>query len=159
MFKNKPNLPDGQVDTLIGPQVTIRGDLQFSGGLYIEGRVIGKLFAEDGQKAVLTLAENGSIEGEIHSPVVVINGRVDGDIHSSERMELASKARVQGNVHYKVVEMAAGSILSGRLLHVEAAHAEAEHVEAGHGEVARFRGRAADLPEAEGMVDVAAISR
>lgn len=155
MFKNKPNLPEGQIDTLIGPQVVIRGDLQFSGGLHIEGRVIGKLFAEEGQKAMLTLAENGSIEGEIHSPVVVINGRVDGDIHSSERMQLASKARVQGNVHYKVVEMAAGSILSGRLLHVETMQAEA-----GHGEVAQFRAsRAADLPEAEGMVDVAAISR
>lgn len=155
MLKNKTNkLSEGQIDTLIGPQVVIRGDLQFSGGLHIEGRVIGKVFAEEGQQAVLTLAENGSIEGEIHSPVVVINGRVDGDIHSSERMELASKARVQGNAHYKVVEMAAGSILSGRLLHVEATQAEA-----GHGEVAQFRGRAADLPQAEGLVDAAAIVR
>ncbi|MGH8084679.1 MAG: bactofilin family protein [Lysobacter sp.] len=156
MLKNKSNnVPAGQIDTLIGPQVVIRGDLQFSGGLHIEGRVIGKVFAEDGQKAMLTVAENGSIEGEIHAPVVVVNGRVDGDIHSSERMELASKARVQGNVHYKVVEMAAGSILCGRLLHVEVGDAVA-----GHGEVAQFRGsRAADLPEAEAMVDVAAIGR
>ncbi|GAB2623811.1 bactofilin family protein [Novilysobacter erysipheiresistens] len=155
MLKNKSsNVPAGQIDTLIGPQVVIRGDLQFSGGLHIEGRVIGKVFAEDGQQAMLTLAQNGSIEGEIHAPVVVINGRVDGDIHSSERMELASKARVQGNVHYKVVEMAAGSILSGRLLHVESMEP------AGHGEVTQFRGgRAAELPEAEAMVDVAAIGR
>ena len=156
MLKNKSNnVPAGQIDTLIGPQVVIRGDLQFSGGLHIEGRVIGKVFAGDGQQAMLTLAQNGSIEGEIHAPVVVINGRVDGDIHSSERMELASKARVQGNVHYKVVEMAAGSILSGRLLHVESVEATV-----GHGEVTQFRGgRAAELPEAEAIVDVAAIGR
>ncbi|MGH8081046.1 MAG: bactofilin family protein [Lysobacter sp.] len=122
MFKtnSKPTqLREGQVDTMIGPQVVIRGDLLFSGGLYIEGRVIGKLVAQDGQPASLTLAENGSIEGEVRAPVVIINGQLDGDVYASERVELASKARVQGNVHYKVVEMTAGSMLTGRLIHAE----------------------------------------
>lgn len=141
MFKNKPSLPAGQIDTLIGPQVVIRGDFHFSGGLYVEGRVIGKLIAEEGQKAVLTLADNGSIEGEVRAPVMVINGRVDGDIHASERIELGAKARVEGNVYYKVVEMTAGSVLTGRLLHVEAAEM-----------------RAAELSEAEAMVELAAVT-
>lgn len=126
MFKNKPNLPDGQVDTLIGPQVVIHGDLQFSGGLYIEGRVVGRVIAEEGQKATLTLAEQGSIEGEVHAPVVVINGRLDGDVHAAERVELASKARVRGNVHYQVVEMAAGATVTGRLLHADSVAAGAQ---------------------------------
>ena len=47
MFKNKPPLADGQsIDTLIGPQVTLHGDLVFSGGLYVEGRVHGRIVAE-----------------------------------------------------------------------------------------------------------------
>ena len=125
-FKSKPSsVPDGQVDTLIGPQMTIRGDLQFSGGLYVEGRIVGTVVAEAGKPAMLTLAENGSIEGEIRAPVVVINGRLDGDVHAEERVELASKARVLGNVHYKVVEMAAGAMLTGRLIHADAALGEA----------------------------------
>lgn len=119
MFKTKPARHTGQVDTLIGPQVVVRGDFHFSGGLYVEGRIIGKVIADDGESAVITLAEQGSIEGEIHAPVVVINGRVDGDVFATDRVELACKARVLGNVHYRVVEMAAGSVLSGRLLHVE----------------------------------------
>ncbi|MGO1070161.1 bactofilin family protein [Lysobacter sp. CA199] len=122
MFKtnSKPTqIREGQVDTMIGPQVVIRGDLHFSGGLYIEGRVIGKLVAQDGQPASLTLAENGSIEGEVRAPVVVINGELNGDVYASERIELAARARVQGNVHYKVVEMTAGSMLTGRLIHAE----------------------------------------
>ncbi|MGV8942231.1 MAG: bactofilin family protein [Lysobacter sp.] len=138
LSKKKTSLPASQIDTLIGPQVVIRGDFHFSGGLYIEGRVIGKLIAEEGQKAVLTLADNGSIEGEVHAPVMVINGRVDGDIHSSERIELGAKARVEGNVYYRVVEMTAGSVLTGRLLHVEAAEA-----------------RIAELSEAEGIGELA----
>lgn len=128
MFKHKPT-HDIAVDTLIGPQTVFRGDLHFSGGLYVEGRVIGKLIAEDGQPATLTLAEQGSIEGEVRAPVVVINGRLDGDVHASERVELAAKARVQGNVHYKVVEMSAGSMLTGRLVHVDSAPAEGKHAE------------------------------
>lgn len=121
MFKNKPIHHDGQaIDTLIGPQVTIHGDLVFSGGLYVEGRIHGKIMAEGGCKAVLTLAEQGRIEGEVQAPVVVINGELHGDVHASERIELAAKARVQGNVHYKVVEMRAGATLTGRLIHVDA---------------------------------------
>lgn len=125
-FKSKSaSVPDGQVDTLVGPQMTIRGDLQFSGGLYVEGRIFGKVVAEEGKPAMLTLAENGSIEGEIRVPVVVLNGRFDGDVHAEERVELAAKAQVRGNVYYKVVEMAAGAMLTGRLIHADSTLDEA----------------------------------
>jgi cytoskeletal protein CcmA (bactofilin family) len=127
MFKNKPTQLDGKVDTLIGPQVVFRGDLEFSGGLYIEGRVIGKVFAQEGEKAVITLAESGCIEGEVHAPVVVINGVLTGDVYASERVELAAKARVEGNVHYRVVEMCAGATLTGRLIHADSIHATSAH--------------------------------
>jgi len=120
MFKKDKSIPRDQVDTLIGPQVVIRGDLQFSGGLYIEGRVIGKITAGDADKAVLTVSEQGLIEGELRAPIVVINGQMTGDVYA-ERVELLAQARVQGNVHYKVVEMAAGATLTGRLIHVDAA--------------------------------------
>jgi len=124
MFKNKPIRPDvGAIDTLIGPQVTIRGDVVFSGGLYVEGHIQGKVIAEAGERAVLTLAEQGSIEGEVQVPVVVINGRMTGDVHALERIELATKARVHGNLHYKVVEMSAGAQLTGQLVHADAAAA------------------------------------
>jgi cytoskeletal protein CcmA (bactofilin family) len=126
MFKqtSKPSSRDGQaVDTLIGPQVTIRGDVEFSGGLYVEGRIVGRVTAAQGERAVLMLAEQGSIEGEVVAPVVMIDGRLEGDVHAAERVELAAKARVAGNVHYRVVEMHAGAQLTGRLVHADAASA------------------------------------
>lgn len=121
MFKNKTTYHDGQaIDTLIGAHVTLHGNLVFSGGLYVEGRIHGKVIAEEGSKAVLTLAEHGHIEGEVHVPVVVIHGELHGDVHASERVELAARARVLGNVHYRVVEMRAGATLTGRLIHADA---------------------------------------
>jgi len=125
MFKNtaKPSRDGQAVDTLIGPQVTIRGDLEFSGGLYVEGRIVGRVTATEGERAVLVLGENGSIEGEVRAPIVMIDGRLDGDVHASDRVELAAKARVTGNVHYRTVEMHAGAQLTGRLVHADAASA------------------------------------
>ena len=118
MFKNnkKSTVQPGQVDTLIGKDSVIRGDLQFSGGLYIEGRVIGKVIALDGGDALVTVAKSGIVEGELRSPNVVIDGTLAGDAHG-EHVILQQHARVQGNVHYEVVEMTAGATLTGRLLH------------------------------------------
>lgn len=120
MFKHKAHRDGQAIDTLIGPQVTLQGDLYFSGGLYVEGRILGRVLAVDGERATVTLAEHGSVEGEIRAPVVVINGQLIGDVYAHERVELASKARVQGNVHYQVVEMSAGAQLTGRLVHATA---------------------------------------
>jgi cytoskeletal protein CcmA (bactofilin family) len=119
MLKKKSSFHDGQaVDTLIGEQVVLQGDLQFSGGLVVEGRIHGRVFAAPGQPATLTLCEQGLIEGLVDVPVVIINGRLDGDVRATERVELAPKARVNGNVHYQVVEMRAGAVLTGNLVHL-----------------------------------------
>lgn len=112
------------VETLIGPRVVIHGDINFSGGLYVEGKIIGKVIADEGQPAVLTVAEQGCIEGEVRVPVAVICGELVGDVFSSDRVELASKARVRGNIHYKMVEMTAGAMITGRLIHADAPMAQ-----------------------------------
>ena len=106
-----------EVDAMIGPQVVIHGDIVFSGGLYVEGRVVGKITAQQGANAVLTLAEQGVIEGCVQASTVVLAGRMVGDVHAGERVELMPTARVEGNVHYDVVEMQAGAQLTGRLIH------------------------------------------
>lgn len=131
VWKNKAAQREGfAIDTLIGPDMTIRGDLEFSGGLYVEGRIVGKVQAAEGKPASLVLAEAGTIEGEVHVPVVIVNGTLRGDVHASERIELAQKARVQGNIHYTVVEMSAGAQLTGRLVHAAAAGEAAVPAEA-----------------------------
>ena len=109
--------PGGGVDTLIAPDVVLRGELRFAGGLYLEGTLFGVARAEDGAAAHLTVAPRGRVEGEVHAPVVVVHGTVVGDIHASERLELGPGARVEGNLHYAVVQMAAGAAVTGQLLH------------------------------------------
>ncbi|MBL8300350.1 MAG: polymer-forming cytoskeletal protein [Rhodanobacteraceae bacterium] len=102
--------------TLIAKGTIIRGDLTFSGAIYLEGRIEGTLRA-DGTDACLTLSDQGSVIGEIHAPRVVLNGEVKGDVHAAERLELAEAARIEGNIYYKVLEMAAGAQINGKMVH------------------------------------------
>ncbi|PKM09326.1 MAG: cell shape determination protein CcmA [Gammaproteobacteria bacterium HGW-Gammaproteobacteria-7] len=107
-----------EIETLIGPRMQVRGDLEFSGGLYIEGTVHGSIRAS-GDDGVLTLSERGLIEGEIHAPVVIICGQMRGDVYAWERLELGDHARVEGNINYAIIEMSAGAMVTGRLIHME----------------------------------------
>lgn len=107
----------GKIDTLIGDQTEITGDVRFTGGLHIDGTVKGNVIATNDSNAVLMLSEHGRIEGEVRVPNVVLNGAVTGDVHASERIELASKARVNGNVFYTLIEMAMGAEVNGNLVH------------------------------------------
>lgn len=110
----------GGVETLVGARVTIRGDVHFSGGLYVDGAVHGSVVADEGQvDAVLTVSEKGVIHGEVRAPHIVVNGQLHGDVFAGERIELGPTARVEGNIHYRVVEMAAGAMITGRLIHAE----------------------------------------
>lgn len=121
MFNDEMS-PDGtKIDTLIGSHTELVGDVRFQGGLHVDGTIKGNVVADEGSSAVLTVSENGVIEGEVRVPFLVIDGTVNGDLHISERIELAGKARVTGNVHYKQIEMAVGAQLNGKLVHKDAA--------------------------------------
>jgi cytoskeletal protein CcmA (bactofilin family) len=106
------------ITTLIAEGTVIRGDVEFNGGLHLDGMVEGSISAE-GTDAVLTLSEKGRIAGEVRVSNAVINGSVHGDVFVAERLQLAAQARIEGNVHYKVLEMAAGAQVNGRMLHQE----------------------------------------
>ena len=114
--KKKPR-QTAHIDSLIGQNTEIHGDVIFSGGLHVDGIVKGSVIAEKGQDSVLTLSERGTIEGEVKVPNVIVNGTVIGDVHATGHVELAAQARVHGNVYYSLIEMAMGSEVNGNLVH------------------------------------------
>ncbi len=117
MFGNGKKAKTTKISTLIGQDTEVRGDVHFSGGLHIDGVIKGNVIASDENDAVLTLSENGSIEGEVRVPNMVLNGAVAGDVYAPERIELAVKARISGNVYYNLIEMAIGAEVNGNLVH------------------------------------------
>jgi cytoskeletal protein CcmA (bactofilin family) len=116
MFKRKEKEGIGPIDTLVGKNASVQGDISFFGGLHIDGRIIGSVKAPADADASLSVSEDGVIEGSVVARNVVLNGRVNGDIIATDRVILGAKARVNGDVHYGVIEMAHGAEISGRLV-------------------------------------------
>ena len=105
--------------TLISSDTTVKGDITFTGQLDIEGSVVGSIQAA-ATDAVLRVVAGGRVSGEIKVPHATINGNVEGDIHTSERLELAELAEIDGDVYYNLVEMAVGAKVNGGLRHTSA---------------------------------------
>lgn len=117
MWRSARKRKTTRIDTLIGQYTSVHGDVRFNGGLHIDGTIRGNVAAEDDAQSMVSLSEQGTIEGEVNVPYVVLNGVVQGDVHSSEHIELSSKARVTGNVYYNLIEMAIGAEVNGKLVH------------------------------------------
>ena len=119
MFNNRKDarpIPNDTATTLIAAGTEICGDVHFSGRLHLDGKVEGSLRG-DGAQAMLTLSEHAVVTGEVHAPHIVIDGTINGDVNAGERLELASNARVEGNVYYKMLEMSAGARIDGKMVH------------------------------------------
>jgi cytoskeletal protein CcmA (bactofilin family) len=117
MFSKKHSKPQTQIDSLIGAGTTIEGDLNFSGGMRIDGQVNGNVVAAQGKPSTLVLSEHARVNGEVNVTHLVINGAISGPVFVSEYMELQSKAKVNGDVHYTTLEIQLGAIVEGRLIH------------------------------------------
>ncbi len=115
--KQKPRRPVGNFDTLISRKTSVEGDVHFSGGLHVDGRIQGKVVAEEGSDAVLRISEVGEVQGDIIAPHVIINGTVHGDVYADAHLELATNAAIHGNVYYNLIEMAMGAQVNGSLVH------------------------------------------
>jgi len=117
MFGRKKGFSAARIDTLVGQGTEINGDLVFSGGLHVDGKINGNVIAEEGSTAMLILSEFGRIEGEVKVPNMVLNGEIVGDVYGSTRVELAPKSRINGSVYYNLIEMAIGAEVNGGLVH------------------------------------------
>lgn len=118
MFFKKSNKVHNSIDTLIGADTRIDGDVHFSGGLRVDGAIRGNVTEPNASPSTLILSEHGRVEGAINASKVVINGKVVGPVRSSLFIELQAKARVTGDVYYKSLEMHTGAVIEGKLVYL-----------------------------------------
>lgn len=124
VFGRKSHM-DGSVDTLVGPNSRVHGDVAFEGRCHVDGIVKGNVAADPESGSALSIAEDGCVEGGVTVPHVLLHGVVRGDVVASQRVELGPTARVTGNVYYNLIEMAIGAEINGKLVHQPAGQAPA----------------------------------
>ena len=114
--KKSGEKPCNTIDTLIGIKTELKGDITFSGGLRIDGKVKGNITAKGDDSSTLVLSEHAVVTGNVTVPHMIINGTIKGQVRSSERMELQPRAVITGDVSYKAIQVALGAVVNGNLL-------------------------------------------
>lgn len=129
MFRRSDSVTE-HIETLIGRRVHVHGDIEFEGGLHLDGQVTGNVRAVAGSESAVSVSEHGSVEGSIEALHVVLNGAVRGDVRGQLKVVLGARSRVHGDVYYGAIEMAPGAEITGRLVPLgapEASSAAALH--------------------------------
>jgi cytoskeletal protein CcmA (bactofilin family) len=94
----------------IGKSVVIKGELNGSEDLTIEGQVEGKIELRD---HVLTIGPNGKIKAELHAKAVVVLGEVTGNVSASEKVDIRENGSVDGDITAPRVAIAEGAHFRG----------------------------------------------
>lgn len=105
-----------RIDCLIGSGTTLEGDLIFTGGLRIDGRVVGDVTVARIDAGTLTIGDEGSIEGDVRVSHLIVYGEIRGTVYATGLVDLRPNARIHGDVHYDQLEMQAGAQIVGHLV-------------------------------------------
>ena len=109
--------------SLIARGTRITGDISFEGSLFLDGNVDGQVIATE-PGAQLIVGEHGSVRGDMRVPAAIIHGCVCGDVYAMEKLELATSARITGDIYYRSL-VVAGAQVNGRLHYCPAGSGDA----------------------------------
>ena len=90
--------------------IEIKGSIKFTNDMVIDGKIEGEIISDKGK---VTIGENAEIVGDVKAGEVKLFGRVKGTI-TSERCELKTNSKLDGDIKTKMLSMEEGAVLSGR---------------------------------------------
>lgn len=94
----------------IGKSVVIKGELNGSEDLTVEGHVEGKIELKD---HVLTIGPNGKIKAQVFAKAVIVLGEVNGNVTASEKVDIRDGGSVDGDIVSPRVAIAEGAHFRG----------------------------------------------
>jgi cytoskeletal protein CcmA (bactofilin family) len=95
---------------IIGPSITIKGDVSGDEDLMIQGQIEGKIKLA---KHNVTIGSDGHVKADVHGRTVVVEGQVEGDLHAKEQIILRHTARVEGSIAAPRVTLEDGAVFRG----------------------------------------------
>jgi len=94
----------------IGKSVVIKGELNGSEDLTVEGHVEGKIELRD---HVLTIGPNGKIKAQVFAKAVIVLGEVNGNVTATEKVDIRDGGSVDGDIISPRVAIAEGAHFRG----------------------------------------------
>ncbi|MFH0912522.1 MAG: polymer-forming cytoskeletal protein [Patescibacteria group bacterium] len=110
MAKDRKDFADSEhLDTLIGKEVVVEGELKGEGDVQINGQFTGEIEISGD----LIVGEHGKVKAEIDAKNVYVSGEVDGDIKAQAKLQILETGRVMGDVTSQALSIEPGGILKG----------------------------------------------
>jgi cytoskeletal protein CcmA (bactofilin family) len=103
------------IRSLIGEGVLLKGSVDFTDGMRVDGEVIGDLMSVKDAPSLLVVGAKGRVSGRIHAEHVIVVGEVLGPVMCNGLLELQPTARIQGDIAYELLEMHPGAVVHGEL--------------------------------------------
>jgi cytoskeletal protein CcmA (bactofilin family) len=94
----------------IGKSVVIKGELNGSEDLTIEGHVEGTIQLRE---HVLTIGPNGRIKAQVFAKSVIVLGEVTGNVTASDKVDIRDNGSVDGDIISPRVAIAEGAHFRG----------------------------------------------
>jgi cytoskeletal protein CcmA (bactofilin family) len=101
------------VPSIVGPDMSIRGDLRSDGDLHIEGTVQGDIRVKH-----LVVGKDAVVRGDVEAATVRVSGSVAGSLRARE-VVLTATAKMQGDVYHEVLSIEPGALLEGHCRRLE----------------------------------------
>lgn len=107
---NKEENPSQEIETIIGPSVTLEGNVVGNGDVIIEGSIHGTLKTE----GYVKIGKDAKVKAEIKGSKIFVAGEVHGNISATSMLELSSTARVIGNIQTQNLSIESGASFQGK---------------------------------------------
>ena len=99
-----------KLDSLIGAQTNLQGEVIGKGTLRIDGLLEGRVNGE-----CVVLSKKGVIKGEVKARRIIIGGRVEGSLWAQEIVEINATGKVQGDIFTNKISVAEGGEFNGKI--------------------------------------------
>jgi cytoskeletal protein CcmA (bactofilin family) len=103
------------ITTLIDKDIVISGDTSYTGGIRIDGKIIGNLKVHGEEDSLLIMGHGSKITGDVDVEKAIINGEINGNIKCHDYLELNTNSIVNGTIEYDIIEVQEGSKITGDL--------------------------------------------
>ncbi|HRY36508.1 MAG TPA: polymer-forming cytoskeletal protein [Candidatus Magasanikbacteria bacterium] len=102
---------EDNIDTVVGPSVNVEGDFSSEGNIIVKGTVNGSVHTS----RVLSVEPGAKIIANVRAGSALIAGEVRGNMKVKESLELASTARILGDIEVKILSIEPGAIVFGKI--------------------------------------------
>ena len=103
------NNSDSKINSIIGPEVEVDGDVRVVGSILIYGKINGGVKATGSVRT----AKGSCIKGNIESKDANISGKIDGDLKVENKTILEKNCDLKGNLTTGIVIIEEGANFDG----------------------------------------------